>query len=293
MEDTAKHMAGKCFLCNLAYHCMGLPAHMSNQSRCLHSTLGDRTFAYLTLAQGLKRSVSVFSSSVREYLDPLVKAQYVDDIGIPASTVDELVDNIESVFIKFRQAELNYFMAKFAFGFPEIEIPDRNITSKRIAPLEDRICKFPKNHQTAKIRQVIATIHRICPILSKIHTTTSQKSRIPIQIFTKRSQIRIYKVHEDAIFDITENPAKAMVSLLLRLPDKQLVIICDASEHAAGYILLIKHYSESDERPMRSYAPVVIGSQRFTECQFSLTMYAKEYLAMHFAFDEIAYIFWA
>ena len=33
-----------------------------------------RTFAYRRLAQGLSRSVSVFSSSMREYLNPVVKA---------------------------------------------------------------------------------------------------------------------------------------------------------------------------------------------------------------------------
>ena len=34
----------------------------------------SRTFAYKRLAQGLSRSVSAFSSFMREYLDPVVKA---------------------------------------------------------------------------------------------------------------------------------------------------------------------------------------------------------------------------
>ena len=75
---------------------------------------GSRTFAYLRLAQGLNRSLSAFISTVREYLDPLVKAdkcaQYVDDIGIAANNVEELV-NIESVFIEIKQAGLKLSMA--------------------------------------------------------------------------------------------------------------------------------------------------------------------------------------
>ena len=67
----------------------------------------SRTFAFLSLAQGLNRSLSAFNSTVREYLDPLVTvdkcAQYVDDIGIAANTV-ELVNNVEAVFKKIRQA---------------------------------------------------------------------------------------------------------------------------------------------------------------------------------------------
>ena len=95
------------------------------------------------------------------------------------------------------------------------------------------------------------------------------------------------------MFDINENLANAAKrSLRLPLPDKQLVIMCDASEHAAGYVLLIEDYTETNDGPTKSDAPVAFGSQRFTEGQMSLTMYAKEFLAMHFAFDEFAYILW-
>ena len=68
--------------------------------------------------------------------------------------------------------------------------------------------------------------------------------------------------------------------------------MCDASEHAAGYVLLIEAYTETNDGPMKSCAPVSFGSQRLTEGQMSLTMYAKEFLAMHFAIDEIAHILW-
>ena len=68
--------------------------------------------------------------------------------------------------------------------------------------------------------------------------------------------------------------------------------MCDASEHAAGYVLLIEDYTETNDGPLKTYAPVPFGSQRFTEGQMSLTMYAKEFLAMHFAFDEFAHILW-
>ena len=61
-----------------------------------------RTFAYKRLAQGLSRSVSAFSSFMRDYLDPVVKAdqcaQYVDDIGMAANNVSDLTRNIPAVF---------------------------------------------------------------------------------------------------------------------------------------------------------------------------------------------------
>ena len=56
--------------------------------------LARRTYAYLRMAQGLSRSLSIFCSCMREYLDSVIQAdkcaQYVDDIGIATNTPDEL-----------------------------------------------------------------------------------------------------------------------------------------------------------------------------------------------------------
>ena len=128
MADAAQHMAGKRYFCKLdcsqAYHCLQMADEQSVQ--LLAFNFGSRTFAYLRLAQGLNRSLSAFNSTVREYLDPLVKAekcaQYVDDIGIAANNVEELVDNIEAVFIKIRQAGLKLSMAKMRFRTPRDRI---------------------------------------------------------------------------------------------------------------------------------------------------------------------------
>ena len=62
------------------------------------------------LAQALSRSVSAFSSFLREYLDPVVKAdqcaQYVDDIGIAANNATDLTGNIREVSQCIRNAGL-------------------------------------------------------------------------------------------------------------------------------------------------------------------------------------------
>ena len=58
--------------------------------KMLAFNFATRTFAYRRLAPGLSRAPSAFSSSMREYLDKVIKAdqcaQYVDDIvGIAAN----------------------------------------------------------------------------------------------------------------------------------------------------------------------------------------------------------------
>ena len=70
----------------------------------------SRTLAYKSLARGLSSAPSAFSSFMREYLDRVIKAgqcaQYVDDIGIAANTLTQLIQNICAVFECIRQAGL-------------------------------------------------------------------------------------------------------------------------------------------------------------------------------------------
>ena len=78
----------------------------------------------------------------------------------------------------------------------------------------------------------------------------------------------------------------------LPLPDKQLVVMCDASEHATGYVLLIEDYSEPQSGSLKKYALDASGSKKFQGGQISLTMYGEYFVAMHSAFDKFGRILW-
>ena len=76
LSDAAQYLAGKSLFCKLdcshAYHCLQMADQRSVEM--LAFNFASRTFAYKRLAQGLSRSVSAFSSFMREYLDPVVEA---------------------------------------------------------------------------------------------------------------------------------------------------------------------------------------------------------------------------
>ena len=123
-------------------------------------------------------------------------------------------------------------------------------------------------------------------------TRLADKTAVLHELIKKDTIFKLEQRHKDVMFGINESLLKATnLSLKLPLPDKQLVIMCDASEHAAGYVLLIEDYSETQSGSLKKYAPVAFGSEKF-QGQMSLTMYAKEFLAMHFAFDEFGHIMW-
>ena len=148
LSDAAQHLAGKSLFCKLdcsqAYHCLQMADQRSVEM--LAFNFASRTFAYKRLAQGLSRSLSAFSSFMREYLDPVVKAdqcaQYVDDIGIAANNAPELVRNIKAVFTCIRKAGLKLSMEKCHFGVRQVNFLGRTISPEGIAPQTHKVKNF-------------------------------------------------------------------------------------------------------------------------------------------------------
>ena len=114
LSDAAQLLSGKSLFCKLdfsqAYHCLQMADQRSVEM--LAFNFPSKTFAYKRLAQGLSRSVSGFSSFMREYLDPVVKAdqcaQYVEEIAIAANNATDLTRNLRAVFKCIPQAELKW-----------------------------------------------------------------------------------------------------------------------------------------------------------------------------------------
>ena len=72
LSDAARHLAGKSLFCKLdcspADHCLQMADQRSVEMQAF--TFASTTFACKRLAQGLRPSLSAFSSFMREYLDP-------------------------------------------------------------------------------------------------------------------------------------------------------------------------------------------------------------------------------
>ena len=76
IDDAAQHIAGKNYIrkldCSPASECLQIADEQSIQ--LLSFKFGAGAFAYRRLAQGMNKSLSAFNSPVREYLEPVVKA---------------------------------------------------------------------------------------------------------------------------------------------------------------------------------------------------------------------------
>ena len=148
LSDGAQHLAGESLFCKLhcsqANHCLQMADHRS--SEMLAFNFASRTFAYKRLAQGLIISMSDFSSFMREYLDPVLKAgqcaQYVDDIGIATYKAMDLTRNVGAVFKCIRQAGLKLTIEKCHFGVRQVEMLGRTIPPEEISPQARKFQNF-------------------------------------------------------------------------------------------------------------------------------------------------------
>ena len=138
LTNAAQHMAGKHLFCKLhcsqAYHCLQMADKQSIKPFAFNFASG--TFGYRRLAQGLSHSLSAFSSFIREYHDPVIKAdqcaQNVDNIGIAIDTPEQLIKNQRAVLQCLRKAGLKLSMAKCHFGVQQVNFLGRTITTKGV-----------------------------------------------------------------------------------------------------------------------------------------------------------------
>ena len=198
LSDAAQHLAGKSLFCKLecsqAYHCLQMVDQRSVEM--LAFNFASRTFAYKRLAQGLSRSVSAFSSSMREYLDTVVKAdqcaQYVDDIGIAANNATDLTRNIRAVFQCIRNAGLKPTIEKCHFGVRQVEFLGRTISSEGVSPQAHKIQTFLAKLRFPKSKKALQPLSGFRELLQKLYSQNGRKTASVLQIAQNGSANQYY-----------------------------------------------------------------------------------------------------
>ena len=77
------------------------------------------------------------------------------------------------------------------------------------------------------------------------------------------------------------------------IKNKQLIPMTDASFTAAGYAIMIEDDPNQKLQSRRkTYAPIAFGSKTFNPTQHKMSIYAKEFLAIYFAFSEFGHLMW-
>ena len=116
---------------------------------------------------------------MREYLDEVIKtdqcAQYVDDIGIAANSVEQLIRNIRAVFECIGQAGLRLTIEKCRFGVTEVEFLGRTIAPQKNCPPGPQNSKIPSKRKIPEIEEASTQIYRPSQPLPQLHPAAVKK----------------------------------------------------------------------------------------------------------------------
>ena len=298
LSDAAQHMEGKKLFCKLdcsqAYHCLQMADYQSIQM--LAFNFASRTFAYRRLAQGLSRSLSAFSSFMRDYLDKAIKAdqcaQYVDDIGIAANDTKQLCTNIGTVFECIRDAGLKLSMSKCHFGVKQVDFLGRTITPDGVAPQADKVKDFLAKVRFPKSKKAL---QRYIGFLNYYRNYIPRLSERLTPFFKLLKETSKFSVPTNLVDEFT-NLNKLLgnscqLALKQPLKHKQLIVMSDACFTAAGFAIIIEDDPKLQSK-RKTYAPIAFGSKTFNPTQTKMSIYAKEFLSIYFAFVEFGHLMW-
>ena len=300
LTDAAQHMAGKKLFCKLdcsqAYHCLQMADQRSIEM--LSFNFASRTFAYRRLAQGLSRALSSFSSFMREYLDRAIKAnqcaQYVDDIGIAANDAEHLIKNLRATFECIREAGLKLTMHKCHFGATEIDFLGRTITPEGVKPQKESITNFLEKTKFPKSKKALQRYLGFLNYYRNYIPRLSEQLVPFFQLLKKDEKVLVTSELIEQFNEINRDLDRcSQLALRQPLPNRQLVLMTDASFTAAGYAILTEDdQNQKFSSAKKSYAPIAFGSKTFIPSQLKMSIYAKEFLAIYYAFKEFGHIFW-
>ena len=235
---------------------------------------------------------------MREYLDKVIKAdqcaQYVDDIGIAANDVDHLMTTLRATFRCIQEAGLKLTMHKCHFGAKEIDFLGRTITPQGVKPQKQNVqnflekTKFPKSKKALQRYLGFLNYYRnYVPRLSERLAPFYKMLKSDEKVLVSKELVQRFEEINRALDKCCD------LALQQPIPNKQIALMTDASFGAAGYAVLIEDDPSQKFTSLRkSYAPVAYGSKTFTPAQIKMSIYAKEFLAIYFAFKEFGHIFW-
>ena len=232
---------------------------------------------------------------MREYLDNAIKAdqcaQYVDDIGIAANDLTQLCINIkQSSNALEKQASssrwLNAILESSKSTSCDEQSPQKEFLHK---PKKSNTFFRDSNFQNPKksFKYILGFYRNYIPRLS-------EKLSPFIKLLKETSQFCIPNTVLDTLNELNQQLEKSC-SLVLRQPIKntQLILMTDARFTAAGYAIMIEDDPNQKLQSRRkTYAPIAFVSKTFNPTQMKISMYAKEFSAIYFAFSEFGHLMW-
>ena len=184
-------------------------------------------------------------------------------------------------------------MHKCHFGAKETDFLGRTITPEGVRPQKPRVqnllekTKFPKSKKALQRYLGFLNYYRnYIPMLSKKLTPFFKLLKNEAKVMVTPDLLERFTELNKALDRCCE------LALKQPLPKKQIALMTDPNFFAAVYAVLIEDDTlEKYTSTRKAFAPLAYGSKTFSPAQLKSSIYAKEFLAIFFAFKEFGQIF--
>ena len=185
-------------------------------------------------------------------------------------------------------------MSKCHFGVKQVDFLGRTFTPEGVALQADKVKDFLSKLKFLKsknaLQRYIGFLHYYRNYIPSLSERLSPFFKLPKE--TTKFYIPTNLVEKFTSFNkLLENSCQ--VALRQPLQDKQLMVMSDASFTAAGYAIMIEDDpNQKLQSKGKKYAPIAFGSKTSNPTQTKMSIYAKEFLSIYFAFVEFGHLVW-
>ena len=185
-------------------------------------------------------------------------------------------------------------MHKCHSGATEIDFLGRTSTPEWVKPQKERITNFLEKTKFPKSKKALKRYLGFLNYYRNYIPRLSEKIVPFFQLLKKYEKVLVATELVEQFNETNRDlDRRSQLALKQPLPNKQLVLMTDASFTAAGYAILTEDDpNQKFTSVKKSYAPIAYGSKTFTPSQLKMSTYAKELLAILYAFKEFGHIFW-
>ena len=183
---------------------------------------------------------------------------------------------------------------KCVFGSEKIIFLGNVITKESLRPEKDKIENFLRN---LEIPKSVKEVKRLVGFLQFFRSFIPKLNEHLIPFYKRLRKNISFKITDEfeIAFKVLREKLQTITTQTPRLakPELQYAILCDASYHSSGFVLMIEDYAKNHKgETVKFYAPVSFGSKVFNTAQLKMSIYCKEFLSLYFARETFSGFIW-
>ena len=199
----------------------------------------------------------------------------MDDIGSAVNNFDQLIPTLSKIFECVMKSGLKLSPNKCEIGTQRMKFNGNIIKPAGISPEQEKISTFLNK---MKMPQTVKEVKRLIEFVQffRNYMPNPGEKRIPFfRLLRKDIAFQTNEEHQKSLEVLKHDLIQATeITLRLPKPGLQYVILCDASYHGTGFVLMVEDYVKTDNKgEVKTY--VSFGSRLFNTAQLKFSSTIK------------------